>query len=284
MDIDREKEINELIKKAEELPPLPQVAHKALSLLSDPEFNMRELADTLSVDQAMTSTLLHWANSSYYGLRYPVSTVHQAVAYLGEITVRSLVLTVSLSSYMNRPIPGYFLDRGELWKHSVGVAIAAKLVTKKIGYQISEEAYTAGLLCDIGKLAFDITLRKLDNIKPEWEQKTFAELESELFGIDHAKLGAEITRYWGFPESLQDAIAYHHEPSKAEPDAILPASVHIGDSIVSMLGIGLGRDALQYRIDFSALERLCLHKNDMENLVEQVASLIIDAENMLNPS
>ena len=280
---DRKKDIEEIIKRAEELPPLPKVAHRALRLLSKSEFNMRELADILSVDQAMTSILLHWANSSYYGLRYPVSTIHQAITYLGEVTVRSLVLTASLANYLDRPIPGYYLDRGDLWKHSVGIAIAAKLLTKKFDTNLSEEAYTAGLLCDIGKLAFDVSLQELEVVKPEWLAKPFSELEVNYFGINHAELGAEITRRWGFPETLQKAIAFHHEPSKGDQEAVLPSAVHLADILVSTLGIGIGRDGLQYSIDPFALEKLGLSENDLDGLLDQVATLMKEAEAMINP-
>lgn len=63
---------------------------------------------------------------------------------------------------MDRPVPGYRLDRGELWKHAVGVAGGARLATQHLGPQVAEEAYHAGLLCDIGKLAFEVLLRTLD--------------------------------------------------------------------------------------------------------------------------
>jgi putative nucleotidyltransferase with HDIG domain len=281
MDINKQKTIDELIKRADDLPPLPKVAYRALRLLSKPEFNMKELGEILSVDQALTSTLLHWANSSYYGLRYPVSTVHQAVTYLGEVTVRSLVLTASLANYMDRPIPGYFLDRGELWKHSIGIAVAAKLLTKKINKTLGEEAYTAGLLCDIGKLAFDVSLRKL-TIMPEWASRPFPELEADFLGIDHAQLGAEIARKWGFPEALQEAIAYHHNPIKANPHSILPSAVHVGDILVSMLGIGIGRDGLQYTLEPNALTQLKINETDFENLLGQVSTLIKGTEDVIS--
>lgn len=279
----KSKPIDELIKRAEELPPLPKVAHRALRLLSNPDFNMKDLAAVLSIDQALTSILLHWANSSYYGLRYPVSTVHQAVTYLGEVTVRSLVLTASLSNYLERPIPGYFLNRGDLWKHSVSIAICAKHLMRNHGNKVSEEAYTAGLLCDIGKLAFDVSLRKIEEINPEWMDLSFSEIEVKYFGIDHTKLGAEIARRWGFPESLQQAIAFHHKPSEGPKDALLPSAVHISDIIVSMLGIGIGRDGLQYNIDPFAMKQLEVNESDIDSLMDQVTSLIHEAEGILNP-
>jgi len=279
----KKKLLKQLIEKAEDMPPLPKVAHRALRLLSKSNFNMQELASILSTDQALTGQLLHWANSSYYGLRNPVSTINQAVVYLGEMTVRSLVLTASLANYMYRSVPGYHLDRGELWKHSLGIAVSAKLVSKRFGENISEESYTAGLLCDIGKLVFDVALRDFKPTDPEWQKRPFSELETNHFGINHAVLGARIGKHWGFPPELLEAISHHHHPSKADKDAISPSAVHVGDVLVSILGIGIGRDGLQYKLDKFALKRLGIEETDFEDLLLQVTALIKDVETIINP-
>jgi putative nucleotidyltransferase with HDIG domain len=276
------KTLSELLHKADELPPLPIVAQKALRLLSNPEFNMAQLSDLLATDEAMTSLVLRWANSSYYGLVYPVSTVHQAVTYLGEITIRSLVLTISLASYMNRPLPGYGLDRGDLWKHSVGVAVATRLVASKFGRKQAEEAYTAGLLCDIGKLVFESILRDINTNTEEWSGSSFNDLETNFFGINHAELGAELARHWGFPVMLQGAIAYHHNPSESTMDPFLPSAVHIGDALVSMLGIGVGKDGLQYVVDPQALNILKLQNTNLDTLLSQIVVLVKDAEKLIS--
>lgn len=275
-----EKLMNEIIKQSEVLTPMPAVAKRALWIMNDPAFNMKELGEILATDQAIASTLLRWANSPYFGLVSPVATVPQAVAYLGENTVRNLVLTGALATYMDRPIPGYFLDRGELWKHSVGVAIAARMITEKFGKQLSEQAYTAGLLCDIGKLAFENMLRGI-RIGAEWNGKSFEEIEEYYFGINHADLGAELIHRWGLPAALQEAIAFHHHPSAANTDTILPSAVHLGDSLIMMLGIGIGRDGLQYSVDPIVLERLRIGNTEMQSLLERLIPKMSEANNLI---
>lgn len=274
-----EKLINEILKQAEILPPMPVVARKALRLMSNPNFNMKDLADVLATDEAIASTLLRWANSSYYGLISPVTTIHQAVTYLGETTVRNLVLTGALASYIERPLPGYHLDRGELWKHSLAVAIAGRQITLKFGPQVCEEAYTAGLLADIGKLAFELVLRGI-NIGPGWSNRSFLELEEHYFGINHAELGAELARRWDLPASLQEAIALHHHPAEGRKDAVLPSAVHVADALVMMLGIGIGRDGLQYELEPFALERMNLSIADIDPLLDRLLPMIMEVNNI----
>lgn len=281
--VKNEKLLNEIIKQSEVLTPMPEVAKRALWIMNEPTFNMKELGEILATDQAIASTLLRWANSPYFGLVSPVTTVPQAVAYLGENTVRNLVLTGALSTYMDRPVPGYYLDRGELWKHSVGVAIASRMITEKFGKQLSEQAYTAGLLCDIGKLAFENMLRGI-RIGEQWDGKPFQEIEDHYFGINHADLGAELAHRWGLPMILQDAIHFHHTPTHANMEAVLPSAVHLGDAMIMMLGIGIGRDGLQYSIDPIAMERLSIPNTDLENILMRLIPKLTEVDTILRSS
>ncbi|HPH96982.1 MAG TPA: HDOD domain-containing protein [Anaerolineaceae bacterium] len=281
MSANKEKTIAEILERADTLPPLPMVAKKALRLISTEGFSMKELANILASDQAIASKLLLWANSSYYGANYPISTIHQAVTYLGEKTVRSLILTAAFGAYLDRSLPGYCLDRGALWEHSIGMAVAARLVTRKFGLRVAEEAYTAGLLCDVGKLAIETSLRDINPDDTEWAGQPFSEFEKAYLGIDHARLGAELARRWGFPLNLQEAICFHHEPSQASKEAVLPSAVHVADILIMMLGIGIGRDGLQYSLDPFAMQRLELKEPDLEKLLSQTIASLKEAKALL---
>lgn len=272
------KSIDALIQEVGDLPPLPQVAQKALSLIRNPKSDMNDLANVLVMDQGLTSTVLRWVNSSYYGLASPVATVQQAVVYLGQNTIQSLVLAASISSFLYRPVPGYDLERGDLWKHSIGVATGAQMLAKKFGPEIGEEAYHAGLLCDIGKLAFDVLLRNIDISKVNWQGRSFNDLEIEIFGVDHARMGAEMAARWRLPEILQKAIEFHHQPSQAGNSIQLASAVHVADNAMMMLGIGLGKDGLRYTVDPVAYEVLGYTPERMMELFDSMMAAISTAE------
>jgi putative nucleotidyltransferase with HDIG domain len=229
----------------------------------------------------MTSLILRAANSAYYGLKYPVSTLQQAVTVLGMKTLHSLIIASSLASYLDRPARGYALDRGELWRHSIGIAAGARLIAAPLGSTVAEEAYTAGLLCDIGKLAFEVLLRGVDTSTADWQGKPFSELEVAHFGIDHAALGAEMAVRWRLPGALVDAIRYHHQPALATIGADLTATVHISDAAMMMLGIGVGKDGLQYHVDAAACERMGWNDNMFETLLERVVPFIDEADDLI---
>lgn len=275
------KDVEELIMRVGELPPIPKVAEAALAEIRKPTSNMAELAQVLSLDQALAGLVLRWANSAYYGLSDPVSTVQQAVVYLGQRTVQNLILAGALASFMDRPIPGYGLDRGALWSHSIAVAGGARMAASRFGSQTAEEAYLAGLLCDIGKLAFEVLLRDVTPAVTEWEGREFHLMEKERFGIDHASLGGEIARKWMLPEALVDAIINHHQPSNADEGFPLVDAVHLADCAATMAGAGIGHDGLKYVIDPGSLDRLGWTAVDFHNLLERITSLVNDAEAFL---
>jgi putative nucleotidyltransferase with HDIG domain len=270
--------VEEIIRLAGELPPLPQVAQKAITILHNPDSNMRELADILVLDQAMTGLILRWVNSAYFGLWNPVSTVHQAVVYLGQRTLESLVLAASVVNLLSKPIPGYGLEQGDLWKHSIGVASGARLIAKRIGFQDPEIAYHAGLLCDIGKLVLGVMLQKPDVNMEDWQGKPFSEFEQSQFGVDHATLGAELARQWNLPEPLQVAIACHHRPSQAGDHVLLASTVHMADAMLMMMGVGLGKDGLQYTLDPAAFRLIDWKEAKINELFERVMSVVQEAE------
>jgi putative nucleotidyltransferase with HDIG domain len=284
--------LKEISKKIEKIPPLPKVPHMAMQLMMKPDFNMKELSDIISQDQALTIKILRWSNSAYYGIGNPVNSIHQAVTYLGEHVIWSLLLTSAISSVLMQPLPGYDLEKGALWKHSLHTAIIARELIIKRNEKMAEEAYTGGLLCDIGKIAMDIAWQeqKENNVgdepdivkKEESSPADFIFLEQSLFGINHTIIGAKIAEIWGFPETLQETIRYHHTPSRADKNPIITSAVHISDVIVNCLGIGIGIDGLQYYFEPYAMEQLGLDFKDIVNFMDSVVDLLADIEHLLN--
>jgi len=274
--------VDQLIKEADKLPPIPQAALKALALIRSPESSASTLASVIGMDQVLTTHLLRWANSAYYGMESRIATVQQAIVVLGLEAVQELIMNYSLSDHLNKSLPGYELQHGDLWRHALGTAIGAKLISKRLHLKIDEESYFAGLLCDIGKLVFEKLLRDPDINRAEWDQHSFLELERANFGIDHAMLGAEIARRWQLPESLVTAIAYHHEPQATEKYPLLVATVHVADVSMMMLGVGIGIDGLRYPLDEKALTSLGMTWEDLFHHFEQVAEQLTKAKELIS--
>jgi HD-like signal output (HDOD) protein len=273
--------IDKLLDQVGNLPPMPRVVEKALQIIQDPNSNMKDLASVIKLDQAMTSLILRWVNSGYYSLRNKMVTIEQAVAYLGQRTVQNLVLSASVASFMNRPSPGYGLGKGDLWKRSIGMAAGARLIMKEVAPEKAEDAYYAGLFCDIGKLVFDVLVQRIP-LSEEPLDKSFDEIETNMFGYDHAVVGAAIVRRWNLPPHLARVVECHHTPSHIEePLKLLAYSVHAADAVMMMFGIGMGIDAMQYNLDPMTVEVLKWDDSSLESFYERVMPLIQEADSFL---
>lgn len=159
--------------------------------------------------------------------------------------------------------------------HSIGVAAGARLIAAKLGKTVAEDAYFAGLLCDIGKLAFEVVLRDTDFNHPNFQQKSFDQIETEQFGINHAILGGLIAKKWMLPESICNVISNHHQPAQARAqEQILTSAVHIADLMMMMSGIGNGVDRLRYQTDPLAFKALKINEADLPTMMESVTSYV----------
>lgn len=273
--------MSQLIDQTGTLPPFPQAAQKSLAMMRDPHCELSGLSEIISVDLVMTGLLLKAANSAYYGMPHQVSTVREALLIIGFSTAHNLILSALMASYLFRPVPGYELKRGELWRHSLSVAVGAQLILNRLGSSLENEGYHAGLLCDIGKLAIHVLVGKMVLDRPEYQSMSFDMIEQHELGVNHAELGAEMARRWSLPEPIVEAINYHHQPMQATHYPLLAAALHVADAATSMLGIGIGIDGLRYPFEARAVNLINLSERDLFYLCDQIAGEITMIEELI---
>lgn len=211
------------IRKEESLLSLPQSLSKVLSMVGTEDYSMEDLSDVIMKDPGLTSRILKMANSSFYGHRTEISTLHQAVMMLGAMQVKCLALSASvfqphiLSSRYNIDVKGMFL-------HFIGVALGCRLLSYTVDCEEPEELFVAGLLHDIGHVFFihhfpDDYKKVIDNLE---KYNSEIEAETDILGIDHAKIGALLAEKWGFPQLLCEAIGEHHNiPEKIDEPTLI---------------------------------------------------------------
>ena len=262
----------------DQLPPIPGVAVRIMEIVADPEFSTDELVATASTDPVLTGKVLRLCNSSLYGLSREIRTPGEAVAYLGTRTLVNLAISTCVAAYYHGKDEGYFLEEGELWKHSVACGMACQKLAARARSSMRNVAFTAGVLHNIGKVAMaEFIPDRAELIRKSLEEspKDFTLVEREVLGMDHAEAGGVVAENWNLPEIMTNAIKNHHSPPDIDKDGDLTALVHIADCLSMDLGIGTGIDGLSYRFHKRALEILGLDSNDLSlvkiELVEEFA-------------
>lgn len=202
------------------LPTLPAVACKLLSISSNEETGMKEIADMVSRDVSLSAKVLKTANSAFYNLPHKVSTIHQAASRLGINAIRSLLLSFSFLSMRAKDENDTF-HYEKFWEQSLASAVAAKLIITEIVKSDWEEIFIAGLLENIGELILALSFPqeyKQILLEASRSDKDIIELEQQIIGADHAFIGYEIAKNWNFPNILLTTIQYHHRPEGYKGD------------------------------------------------------------------
>ncbi len=263
---------DELIAKAKNLQvPSPAVV-SLLGMLAEEEADNEEIIQVITRDSVISSKILGSCNAAVYGLATPVTSIDQAVLYIGHSEIHRLVMTAAFGGVLNQALPGYAIGEQELWQHSLLTAHVCVIISERTPHGVIDPAiaYTGGLIHDIGK---NVISRALT---PEF-QGTLMELieqpghsllaaERAVLGTDHAEVGACLLRKWRLPELLIEGVAHHHKPA-SRPNVKLSTLVHVADLIAHQAGNSPGIGSYAAQTDAAAVTALGLEAADLEKLV-----------------
>jgi predicted Zn finger-like uncharacterized protein len=222
----------ELLHQWEDLPPMLEVLIKTRRILDDPKASLKKAAGVIEADPALAATILKIANSAFYGLSGNVSSVQHAAVVLGRKALEEVVTMAGASDFLGKELPGYGLAAGNLWRHSLMVAIASRQLALKKMPKLENDAFSAGLFHDLGRIILDphILLEKeqLERRVNEGGRNPVV-AEKEVFGFDHADLTADLCENWNFPPAQVLAIKHHHAPAASGGD-MLAHIIHVVDT------------------------------------------------------
>jgi putative nucleotidyltransferase with HDIG domain len=205
-------EYSELLAKLEDIPTLPVVAMKVNELINDPNSSSADIAEVLKKDQVLTAKILRLVNSSYYSIPGGVADVQRALAFLGFNTLAQLVLSLSVFSLFSG-FDNEDFSMLDFWRHALATGVCSELLARRLKYPKPEEAFTCGLLHDIGKLVLhEIDPDRLMQIIREAKRRgsSFLDVEREWDLPGHSYLGEVIATKWGLPQVIRLSIRYHH--------------------------------------------------------------------------
>ena len=253
-------QLRALVGRIRTFPSLPSLYNEVIKELRSADSSLDRIADLIGKDLSMTTKILQLLNSAFYGLPRQITELEEAIGLLGLDTVKSLVLGIQLFSQYDKVKPVFFsIDR--LWKHSLTIAKAARevMLLESQDETLGDEAYTAGLLHDLGQLVlvtnFDEQYHGAQSLArrnhlPLWE------VERELFGVSHAEIGAYLLGLWGLPIGIVEAAALHHKPGRCANPAFCPlTAVHVTNALAHEL-FPVDETLISPKIDLAYVQKL----------------------------
>ena len=267
---------SKILRGLVELPPMPNIILKAREIMEDSGSSLKDLAGVIEHDQAIVARVLALANSAYYGLSGLVASIQHASILLGQKTLGELITIAASSQLLNKKLKGYRLHPGDLWKHSLAVALGSRIIAEKRNAEWVEDAFIAGLLHDAGKIILNPYIverekafkKALGNGQPK-----FIEAEKEILGFDHAEVMSRAIRFWRYPENQSTAIRYHHYPSRSD-NSELAFIVHLADFAAKEAGFKSENGVPQSEIDPQTLSYLGFQKEDLSPIIAQITASV----------
>ena len=226
--------VQALIASFREIPSPPELYFQVVEALQSANASLEAVAALIGKDPAMTAKLLQLVNSAVFGLQLQVSQPLEAVMYLGVETTASLILLAHTFSYFDQlKLSDFSIE--SLWQHSLVTGQCARWIAtiEAAGDEVNAQAFTGGLLHDLGKLALAVN-------RPEEFQRALSltqetgfslwETEREVFGVTHAEAGACLLSIWGLPAPIVEAVALHHTPALLLSRVFAPlTAVHVAN-------------------------------------------------------
>ncbi len=266
----------DLIKGSVKLATLPEIFIKINEMVDDPSSSASDIGKFIGQDPALTARLLKIANSPLYGFPSRIDTVSRAITIIGTRGLRDLILATSVIGNFTR-MPSDHINIKAFWSHSLYCGVLARLIAVKCNALHTEPFFVSGLLHDIGQL---IILNKLPEMSRETQMRAndgmvpLYEVEQEVIGFDHAKVGSELLRNWRLPDTIIDATEFHHEPGKAELSPLGASIVHVASVFASDVENESEKSEEAYintRIDPVAMAITGLTETSIEQIKEEAA-------------
>lgn len=225
--------IKKIVSRLSTVPSLPSHYVEVMEEIRSPDSSVESVGRIIARDPGMTVKILQLVNSAFFGLSRQISSPTDAAMLLGLETIRSLVLWIQVFSQFPQDGPEFSV--GQLSSHSLATGLLAREIVKdqQGDGTMREEAMTAGLLHDLGKL---ILVANRPGIYVEVRSLALAkgasqgEAEREIMGATHAEIGGYLLGLWGLPFAIVEAVAMHHAPSACGSKAFSPlTAVHVAN-------------------------------------------------------
>lgn len=239
----------------------------------------------ISDDAGLAARLLRIANSPFYGFPSRIDTISRAVTIIGTRQLTQLVLAISVIEMFEEKVRGRF-NLMHFWKHSIACAVAARLLATYRREPNIEKYFVIGLLHDIGRLVMMMVVpeegKRILEIAHN-EDRLLHDVEQEVLGFDHARVGGELLRQWKLPMPLVESVSCHHMPNRARDYRRDAALAHVAEIVSNAMLASEGVDEAVPAIEEDAWEALELPLTILSPLFEQMCYQVDEAVQFIFP-
>ena len=218
----------------------PDICVKVFELVESNDASAQELGEVIGRDPSLTARLLRLVNSAFYNFNRRIDTVSRAVTVIGVRELYSLVIAVSaVKSFAN--LPNSLVNIDTFWRHGIYTGLIARALAKQCRVLHPERMFVAGMLHDIGSLVLYNRMPEVCSdllLVCDGDEGILHQAELAELGFTHADLGGALLNTWMLPETLQEAVGYHHMPSYAMQSELEASIVHLADNLANRSLIG----------------------------------------------
>lgn len=230
----RSPQLRQVVGEISTLPSPPDVAVRLQELLATSEPSLDAVAALVATDPALSAKILQLVNSAFFGLGQRLTSVRDAVSYLGINVLSKLALALSaFDAVGGGAVPGSFLlaEQAHALRHA---GLVRDLLPDG---PLAHDAFIVGLLHDIGILVLVSGLpdehRRARHLAID-EGLELSEAERHVFGTSHAEVGAHLMSLWGLPVEIVEAVAMHHRaPELPHRSLDLLHAAHVAEALES---------------------------------------------------
>lgn len=228
------------------LPPVSAVLQRILKVLSDPHAPIEDIGRLVRAETGLAAQVLRMANSAFFGLPNPATSIDEAIQRLGVAEITRLVTVLGSRQLFLHPLRMYGLQAEVLWSHTLTVAVCAETLALYADAD-RNAAHLAGILHPVGMVALE-RVSVARKIRPRPAAEPLQDWETTHFGTDNAAIAARVLRHWQFPENLIGAVAGRYVPDDGG-DARRPASLlHLASLLAEKLGHELPGERGRFRL------------------------------------
>jgi HD-like signal output (HDOD) protein len=265
---------------------LPEVTVKIIEIVEDPNSTARDLHQVIKTDPALSAKVLKVVNSAFYGLPGQIASVDRAIVLLGMSAVKNIAVAASIARLFKSGKMSERFSAKDLWRHSVAVGVAARMVAKASGQPAGlDEVFLAGLIHDIGILverqAFAEQLSEVIGRCAAGEGR-FEDLEVAVIGADHQAFGDALTTKWKFPRHLRAAVGFHHCSDRLSDELQkLGFTIQVADIICCQQQLGFYLTSQGVELTDDMLSVVGISREQLEAVNEALPQEVEEAESML---